>query len=115
MGSGPRVAVIFLDGTDPESIARHMEAGWMPVLAKAFPQARKVGLQSLNELFPTSLWPCLVAAWRWKTTVSIIFVRSEAERSISSSRPSGNCRLRSVALDISDGKQPAQYGVILTY
>jgi len=36
-----------------------MKAGRMPVLAKAFSQARKVGLQSLNELFPTSLWPCL--------------------------------------------------------
>ena len=61
MGSGPRVAVILLDGTDPESIARHIEAGRMPVLAKAFSQARKVGLQSLNELFPTSLWPCLAS------------------------------------------------------
>lgn len=58
MGNGPLLAVILLDGTDPESIAQHVEAGWMPVLAKAFQQARKVNLQILSELFPSSIWPC---------------------------------------------------------
>jgi predicted AlkP superfamily phosphohydrolase/phosphomutase len=59
MSDGPRLAVIFLDGTDPENIARNIEAGWMPVLAQALRRARLAVFQSLSELFPTALWPCL--------------------------------------------------------
>jgi predicted AlkP superfamily phosphohydrolase/phosphomutase len=61
MGKGPQVAVILLDGTDPESISRQIEAGWLPVLAKSFREARTVDLQALNELFPTALWPCVAS------------------------------------------------------
>lgn len=60
MSDGPRLAVIFLDGTDPENIARNIEAGWMPVLAQALRRARLAVFQSLSELFPTALWPCLL-------------------------------------------------------
>jgi predicted AlkP superfamily phosphohydrolase/phosphomutase len=61
MRRAPRVAVIALDGFDPESIARYIEAGWLPELAKAFSRARQVELQSLGGLFLNSPWPCAVS------------------------------------------------------
>jgi predicted AlkP superfamily phosphohydrolase/phosphomutase len=61
MKRAPRAVVIALDGTDPESIARGIDAGWLPQLAKAFERARKVELQSLGDLFLTSPWPCVAS------------------------------------------------------
>ena len=57
----PRVAVIALDGTDPQSFARYAEAGWLPELAKAIRRARRVELQNLGDLFVPSPWPCAVS------------------------------------------------------
>jgi predicted AlkP superfamily phosphohydrolase/phosphomutase len=61
MRSAPRVAVIALDGTDPESLSRYVDAGWLPELAKATRQARRVELKSLGDVFLSSPWPCLAS------------------------------------------------------
>src|SRR5690349_2272965 len=61
MSTGPRVVVILLDGTDPPSIARYIDAGWLPSLAKAFRHARRIDLRSLGDLFLTSPWPCVAS------------------------------------------------------
>lgn len=57
----PRLAVIAIDGTDPQSIARYADAGWLPQLAGRFDKARRVELQSLADLFLNSPWACAVS------------------------------------------------------
>ena len=54
----PRMVVIALDGTDPDSIARYVDKGWLPELATAIRGARRVELQTLGDLFVPSPWPC---------------------------------------------------------
>ena len=61
MRRAPRVVVIALDGTDPESIGRYVDAGWLPEMANAIGQARRVELQTLGDLFVPSPWPCAVS------------------------------------------------------
>jgi predicted AlkP superfamily phosphohydrolase/phosphomutase len=57
----PRLAVIAIDGTDPQSIARYTDAGWLPELAGRFGRARQVQLQSLADLFLNSPWACALS------------------------------------------------------
>ena len=57
----PRLAVIAIDGTDPQSIARYADAGWLPELAGRFGRARQVELQSLADLFLNSPWACALS------------------------------------------------------
>jgi predicted AlkP superfamily phosphohydrolase/phosphomutase len=57
----PRLAVIAIDGTDPQSIARYADAGWLPELAGRLGQARQVELQSLADLFLNSPWACALS------------------------------------------------------
>lgn len=57
----PRLAVIAIDGTDPRSIARYADAGWLPELAGRFDRARRVELESLADLFLNSPWACAVS------------------------------------------------------
>jgi predicted AlkP superfamily phosphohydrolase/phosphomutase len=57
----PRVVVIALDGTDPDSIARCADAGWLPELSKAVQRARRVDLKSLGDLFVPAPWPCALS------------------------------------------------------
>src|ERR1043165_8353903 len=54
----PRLAVIAIDGTDPQSIARYADAGWLPELARRLGRARQVELQSLGDLFLNSPLAC---------------------------------------------------------
>jgi predicted AlkP superfamily phosphohydrolase/phosphomutase len=61
MRRAPRVVVIALDGTDPESIGRYVDAGWLPEMANAIGQARRVELQTLGDLFVPSPWPCAIS------------------------------------------------------
>lgn len=60
-GRAPRVVVIALDGTDPASIARCIEAGWLPETATFLRRARRVELATLGDLFVPSPWPCAVS------------------------------------------------------
>ena len=57
----PRMVVLALDGTDPESIGRCVDAGWLPEMAKVIRKARRVELQTLGDLFVPSPWPCAVS------------------------------------------------------
>ena len=61
MRRAPRAVVIALDGTDPESIGRYVDAGWLPEMADRIGQARRVELQTLGDLFVPSPWPCAIS------------------------------------------------------
>ena len=61
MRHAPRMVVFALDGTDPESIGRCVDAGWLPEMAKVLRKARRVDLQTLGDLFVPSLWPCALS------------------------------------------------------
>jgi predicted AlkP superfamily phosphohydrolase/phosphomutase len=57
----PGLVVIALDGTDPDSIAQRVNAGWLPELARILPEARRVEVQTLADLFIPSSWPCALS------------------------------------------------------
>jgi predicted AlkP superfamily phosphohydrolase/phosphomutase len=57
----PRLVLIALDGSDPESIAQRVKAGWLPELARILPEGRHVELQTLADLFIPSPWPCALS------------------------------------------------------
>jgi predicted AlkP superfamily phosphohydrolase/phosphomutase len=57
----PRLVLIALDGSDPESIAQRANAGWLPELARILPEARRVELKTLADLFVPSPWPCALS------------------------------------------------------
>jgi predicted AlkP superfamily phosphohydrolase/phosphomutase len=59
--SAPRLVVFALDGTDPESIGRCVDAGWLPEMAEILRKAQRVDLQTLGDLFVPSLWPCALS------------------------------------------------------
>ncbi|HEX8846545.1 MAG TPA: alkaline phosphatase family protein [Pyrinomonadaceae bacterium] len=61
MSRGPRVVVIAIDGTDVETISRHVAAGALPVLTKAIHKAREVNVRSQGDIFLTSTWPCFAS------------------------------------------------------
>jgi predicted AlkP superfamily phosphohydrolase/phosphomutase len=61
MRSAPRMVVLALDGADPESIGRCVDAGWLPEMATVIRRARRVELQTLGDLFVPSPWPCAVS------------------------------------------------------
>ena len=56
-----KVVVIGLDGTDPQTLRRHIAAGRLPAIAKILEQSREVELRSEGELFINSFWPCFAS------------------------------------------------------
>ena len=82
------MVVIALDGTDPESIGRCVDSGWLPEMAKLISKARRVELHTLGDLFVPSPWPCAVSG------VAV------GNHGIHAFRP-----IRSGTLDIIEGRQ----------
>jgi predicted AlkP superfamily phosphohydrolase/phosphomutase len=61
MSRAPRVAVIAIDGTDPETLARYLAAGRLPAIASALARSREAKLTTVADLFLTSVWPCALS------------------------------------------------------
>src|SRR5262249_23410057 len=53
-----KVAVIGLDGTDPQTLRRYIAEGRLPTIAKVLERSREVKLQTDCELFNSGVWPC---------------------------------------------------------
>jgi predicted AlkP superfamily phosphohydrolase/phosphomutase len=58
---GPRLAIIGLDGAEPDRLRRYISEGRLPALAKLMDRSREVEVQSESELFLTSVWPCIAS------------------------------------------------------
>jgi predicted AlkP superfamily phosphohydrolase/phosphomutase len=53
-----RVAVIGLDGTDPQTLRRYIAEGRLPAIAKILERSREAEVRSESELFINAFWPC---------------------------------------------------------
>ena len=56
-----RVAVIAIEGLDPETLTRYAAAGWLPEIAAALGRSREIRIRTHADLFLTSVWPCAVS------------------------------------------------------
>ncbi len=56
-----RVAVIGLDGTDPQTLRRYIAEGRLPTIAKIIEQSREVELRTDCEFFNSGVWPCFAS------------------------------------------------------
>lgn len=61
MPSSPRLAVIGIDGADPETLTRYIAAGRLPAIAEAIGRSQEVTVKTAGDLFLTSVWPCAVS------------------------------------------------------
>lgn len=55
------VAVIGLDGADPETLRRFVAQGRLPAIARVLGRSREVEIRTEGELFLNSSWPCFAS------------------------------------------------------
>jgi predicted AlkP superfamily phosphohydrolase/phosphomutase len=58
---GLRLAVIGLDGADPDTLRRYIAEGRLPAIARLFGRSREVEIRTEGELFLNSSWPCFAS------------------------------------------------------
>lgn len=56
-----KVAVIGLDGTDPQTLRRYIAEGRLPTIAGIIEQSREVELQNNCDVFNSGVWPCFAS------------------------------------------------------